>query len=220
MHNCILCVKRRKIIKFSLLNIYPYGTIIQKEGEIMFCENCGYNLSNQSGDFCVNCGAKTNLIMATYNAPANAKSFAPGKNFLFVTGIINIILCAFAIILSVFMLFTIDWWIAHFPAPVRSWQIYYVLMILLLVYDLIVSIVAVAKCKDISKGNLILSLIIAYLVLTTAFSFVLIPMLNLMSALALPAIIFSYLFNCAIYALFLVGAIKNINAFKKSTQRD
>ena len=148
------------------------------------------------------------------------ESSVPGKNFLLATGIVNIILCSFAIIFGVGMLLSMDWWIGSFPATNdQAWHIYYGALVALRIYDLFVGITAVKVCKDISKGALMRNLVIIYLASSALLYFVITPALGLVSALGVPMIVITYVMNLIYPTLFMVGALKNKKEYDRQILR-
>lgn len=137
---------------------------------------------------------------------------APGKNFLFVVGILYIVFGVFGIIISVAGLATADFWDRTLPTAIgMSWSVYYTMALPGCLFHIIVGIMGVKNRTRLEKASMLRvlgSIDIGLVILGTIFVFFVFS-----GAFAVLTAFFTLALGCVLPILYLVGAQKNHDVY-------
>ena len=187
----------------------------------MFCVHCGSSM-REGASFCPNCGSpKGDSATHVTNRPqyvdgrmprrTTGSTYAPGKNYLKVTGILLIVFSAIAFMLPIGLLSTIDEWLWFYGGEAMrgAWQFRYTAIIFLALYGIFMGIMGIAYCTNTEKANILLKMGGTYIAAIIG-----IPLIGV--AMGLPAFgdlggfeVLLLLLDFVLPILFIVGASKN-----------
>lgn len=138
------------------------------------------------------------------------KVIAPGRKFLFVTGILYIVLAGIAVITAVGGLITSGWWDDALPAANgMPWVAYYGVLLLIALYGVFMGIMGVVSSNKPERGGLckILAMVAVVGVVVG-----IVLAIQTLGAIGGAAAAFGALGDAALITLYFIGAHKNQRA--------